>query len=173
MGAFVVGGKALEDTAGTIAFQHLDDFAVTLDVYARLEFRHRLDDRLHLGEDQRGLKLIIGGRVDFAAWLAFRAEQMSQRKPGNEAGFAVTAWLALNGDAGLATAICGNAAVNGLHEFSLARQEFHGCAGKNALRDWRELKERNHTLDARQSFFLPRQSAATLPRKRRLPPWVC
>jgi hypothetical protein len=91
---------------------------------------------------------------------------MAQRKAGNETGLTVAARLALDGDADFAAAISSNATVDLLHELTLAWQEFHGCASQYALRDWRELKERNHTLDARQSFFLPRQSAATLSRKR-------
>jgi hypothetical protein len=41
--AFVIGTKALVDTAGAIAFHHFDDLAVALDIATLVIFRDRLD----------------------------------------------------------------------------------------------------------------------------------
>ena len=97
--------KAFIDAAGAVALHYLDHFAVALDIAAALEFRDRLDDRFHLGEDQSGLQLVVGARIDFAARLAFRAQQMTQRQTGQQTGFAVAARLALDRDPDLAPAI--------------------------------------------------------------------
>src|SRR5262249_52315496 len=121
MGALVVGAKALVDAAGAVALHYLDHLAVALDITAGLKFGACFDDRLHLGEDQRGLELVVGGGVDLTARFAFGAEEMTQGEAGNEPGLAVTAGLALDCNVDFATPICRNAAVNRLHELMLAR----------------------------------------------------
>jgi hypothetical protein len=168
--ALIIGGKALVNAAGAVALHYLDHLAVALDIAASLKFRDRLDDRLHLRKDQRGLELIVSRRVAFAARLALGAEQMAQRKTCDETGFAVTARLGLDRDSDLAPTIRRKAAVDRFDEFALTRQQFHSLARQDAFRYWRKFKKRNHALKARKAIFLPRQSARS--RTRNLS-WLC
>jgi hypothetical protein len=67
-----------------------------------------------------------------------------------------------------ATTICRNAAVNRLHELTLAWQQLHLRAGENSLGNWQTFKERNDPIDP-----IALTAPSRLSDPRRLEPLLC
>jgi hypothetical protein len=81
---------------------------------------------------------------------------MAKRQAGKQAGFAVASRLALDRDPDLAPAIPCKAAINRLHEFTLARQQPHFLAGKNSFCDGQHFEKGDHAISAGLTELAPR-----------------
>ena len=151
--------KGFVDAAGTVAFKHLDDFPVTLDIATLGKFGDCLDDCFHLGEQERSLEFVESGAIALGSRLSFRTQQMGEAEAGNEASLTTAARLRLDGDADLPPSVLRQPTVDRLHEFTLTWQQLHLRAGQDSFRNWQELQKCNHALNARQALFLPWQRA--------------
>jgi hypothetical protein len=120
------------DRTLSIAGQHFHPLVEPLRVHPASELWHRQDDRFHLVEDQAGLLPVDRSRIDFAAWLRFRAEQMAKTEPGDQSSLAVAARFRLDGDA---DPLLAGRLVDLLDEFPLVRQQFHPLADEFPLGD--------------------------------------